>query len=853
MYLFKIKKHSLLWGAKLFLTFAILLLAMPFVNAQTVDVWLTQGDQSIQLLQQPSLSFGNNGNNSNTITVNENNTFQNLDGFGFALTQGSAQALLSLNAATRSALLNELFNPTTGNAVSIVRISIAASDLSNSVYSYNEVAGDVSMNNFSLAGPDQTYLIPVLQEVLTINPNIKVLATPWTAPTWMKTNGAWIGGSLNPQFYAAYANYFIKYLDAMSALGINIWAITPQNEPENPFNEPSMLMNSTEQKNFINNHLGPAIANSNYSTKILAFDHNCDNTAFPIDVLNNSIYVDGAAFHLYAGDISAMSTVRNATNKNVYFTEQYTDINGNFDGDFGWHMENVVIGSLRNWSKTVIEWNLATDTNFGPRTPGGCTECLGAVTVNNNGTFTRNVSFYIISQISKFVQPNAQRIETNDNVGPIENVAFKNPDGSKVLLAYNKSSGSQSIKVVFNGQSFVYNIPARSAATFIWSGGSNAPINAFSTIQAESYSSESGTQVENTTDVGGGQNVGFIDHNEYIAFNNVDFGNGAASVEVRVAKNSSNTATIEFRLGSTQGQLIGSIAYGSTGGWQNWQTKTTCISGVSGIHNLFLVFKGGTSLTNINWLKFNSVSSTPINSGATYRLVNQASGKVLDVDGVSLANGARIQQWDWSGTGGDNQKWIVESVGNNEYTFKAVHSNKVMDVVNVSTADGAEIQQWDWAGGNNQKWRIEDVGGGYFNIIAVHSNKALAVPNSSTSNGTKLVQETRNCDADNQRWEFILLSSSLVFNPTIIKKSSSTQEKISIYPNPVQSEMQILLPESQPTQVKVLDRYGNTVLIQRLQAQHNQVYLPPTLQKGLYILQFTSQDGSVIQKKIMVE
>ena len=199
----------------------------------------------------------------------------------------------------------------------------------------------------------------------------------------MKSNGTWIGGSLNPTYYSAYSQYFVKYLQEMDANGITIWGITPQNEPENPWNEPSMVMNSVQQTNFINDHLGPAIDTSGYSPKIIAFDHNCDNTSYPIDVLNNSSYVDGAAFHMYAGNISALSTVRNATGKNVYFTEQYTDVNGDFNGELGWHMENVVIGSLNNWSKCVLEWNLATDASHGPHTPGGCTECLGALTITN--------------------------------------------------------------------------------------------------------------------------------------------------------------------------------------------------------------------------------------------------------------------------------------------------------------------------------------------------------------------------------------------------------------------------------------------------------------------------------------
>lgn len=433
--------------------------------SQSVDVWLTKGDQTVRLEQQPSIVLENISADSPTISIDDNFNGQTIDGFGFMLTQGSAEVISGLDEDIQDTLLEELFNPVSGNGISVLRISIGASDLSNSVYTFNETDGDVSMDNFSLNGPDKIYLIPILKKILLINPNIKILATPWTPPTWMKNNNTWIGGRLETQYYAAYASYFVKYLEAMDEEGITIWAITPQNEPENGNNEPSLLMNSGEQKDFINNHLGPAIENSGFTPKIIAFDHNCDNTQYPIDVLNNSSFVDGAAFHLYAGDISALSTVRNQTGKNVYFTEQFTSSNGDFNNDFGFHMENVVIGSLKNWSKTVIEWNLATDINFGPRTPGGCSECLGGITINSNSSFTRNVSYYIVSQLSGFVQPGAIRLGSDDQ---ILNVAFKNPDDSRVLLVYNLNDSNREVDVNWGGNSFQYTIPARSAITFKW-------------------------------------------------------------------------------------------------------------------------------------------------------------------------------------------------------------------------------------------------------------------------------------------------------------------------------------------------------------------------------------------------
>jgi glucosylceramidase len=403
------------------------------------------------------------------VTVDPATTYQNIDGFGFCLTEGSAEVITSLNSTQQASLLSELFDTTNGLGISVLRIGIGATDLSSSDYSYDDVSGNASLTSFSLSGPDLTYLLPVLKKILAINPTIKILATPWSAPKWMKTNTSWVGGDLQASFYSTYANYFIKYFDAMKAQGINIWAITPQNEPENAGNEPSMLMNSTDETNFINLYLGPAMASNGYSgIKIIAYDHNCNDTTYPIDVCNNSTYVDGAAFHLYAGDISALTTVKNATGKNVYFTEQYTAGTGSFSGDFPWHIQNVVIGSLNNSAKAVLEWNLASNSSFGPRTSGGCSSCQGAITITGSATFTRNVSYYIIGQISKFVKAGAVRIKASTTTAGYLSCGFKNPDGTLAVMAFNNKSTSQVYKFLVGIQAFTYTIPANSAATFTW-------------------------------------------------------------------------------------------------------------------------------------------------------------------------------------------------------------------------------------------------------------------------------------------------------------------------------------------------------------------------------------------------
>lgn len=420
-------------------------------TAGLVNQYVTYGDKSAlfqQLSTTPSFTSGSNRNPN--VELIAGTTQQVMDGFGYTLTQGSAYVMMtSLSTAQRTALLTDLFDATNGIGISFIRIGIGATDLSTTVYTYNDLASgtDVSMSQFSLNGPDLTYLIPVLKEILAITPSIKIIATPWTAPAWMKTNNSLSNGSLKPEYHDAYALYFVKYLQAMQSHGIAIHAVTPQNEPEHCCNNPAMLMPSTEQTNFILK-LAPAITNAGFTTKIIAYDHNCDNTQYPIDVLNGPAgqYVDGAAFHLYAGSISALSTVHIATGKNVYFTEQYTGSNGSFLGDLGWHMQNVMIGGTNNWAKVALEWNLANDPNYGPHTDGGCTTCLGAVTVGS-GTFTKNVAYYIVAHLSKFVRPGAVHVSTSGTstlfaTGFVNN---SNNGSSKVLVVYNKRTARPDI------------------------------------------------------------------------------------------------------------------------------------------------------------------------------------------------------------------------------------------------------------------------------------------------------------------------------------------------------------------------------------------------------------------------
>lgn len=439
-----------------------------------MEFWLTDSAKKTFLLKQTSIISFEDDYIYPLIEVNETQKYQTIDGFGYTLTGGSAQSINKLNSQKRKELLQELFgNNENSIKISYLRISIGASDLNATSFTYNDLpAGqtDVSLSQFSLL-PDKDDLIPMLKEIIAINPHIKILATPWSPPTWMKNNNSFIGGSLKPEYYGVYAAYFVKYIQKMKEEGISISAITPQNEPLHPGNNPSMFMSAQQQATFIKEYLGPAFVTANLSTKIIIYDHNCDRPDYPMSILNDPIanaFIDGSAFHLYAGDISALTTVHNAfPNKNLYFTEQYTGTSGTFVGDFKWHMKNVIIGSMRNWSKVALEWNLANDANFGPHTLGGCTTCKGAITINSSDSYERNVSYYIIAHVSKFVPPGSVRIASTQK-GNINSIAFKTPEGKKVLILENDGDANEKYTIEYNQKLFSTSLDGGSVATFIW-------------------------------------------------------------------------------------------------------------------------------------------------------------------------------------------------------------------------------------------------------------------------------------------------------------------------------------------------------------------------------------------------
>ena len=439
-----------------------------------VTYWLTLGDQSVLLQKQNiSMSFDTRSNSYSFIDVDSSQTFQTVDGFGFTLTGGSAHVISQMDPNSKMSLLNELFGQgATSIGVSYLRLSIGSSDLNASVFSYDDLpAGqtDPNLDHFNF-GPDSTGLIGLLKQILLINPAIKIVAAPWSAPPWMKDNGSSAGGSLLSAYYKVYANYFVRYIQQMKLQGISIDAITPQNEPLNPNNNPSMVMQAGDQAIFIKNYLGPAFQASGITTKIIVYDHNCNRPDYPDSILSDSQanpFVNGSAFHLYEGSITALSQIHNLfPDKQLYFTEQYTASTGVFGGDLQWHINNVIIGSMRNWSRNALEWNLANDASYGPHTPGGCTTCKGALTITGS-SIQRNVAYYIIAHASKFIPAGSVRIASTVT-STLQTAAFVTPGGKKVMIVENNSASSQMFNIRYHEKWVTPTLPAGASATYVW-------------------------------------------------------------------------------------------------------------------------------------------------------------------------------------------------------------------------------------------------------------------------------------------------------------------------------------------------------------------------------------------------
>ncbi len=444
----------------------------------TAEVWLTTGDGNTRLAKSAIIPFEKpKPNPANLIEIDEDQTFQTILGFGASMTGSSAYVLTKhLNESQRKKVMQQLFSQEQGIGLSYLRMTIGASDFSSHNYSYNDPpAGvfDTTLQYFSIS-EDKDEVIPCIKEAFAINPELELMGSPWSAPAFMKTTSNMIRGKLKPGAELLLANYFVKYIKALEQENVKVNAITIQNEPEyEPEGYPGMLMTAEEQRDFIKNYLGPAFKDNNISTKIVVYDHNWDHPNYPLTILSDPDarpYVDGSAFHCYAGDVHNMSKVHDAhPDKNIYFTEcSGGGWSGSWQDNLMWNFKNLIIGNLRNWAVCVLQWNLALDEKNGP-TNGGCMDCRGVVTVRTDGSVEQNIEYYTLGHVSKFVRKGARRIFSTDLADKkLDNVAFMNPDGSNALVILNENDTSQRIHVKAKEGILAYDVPAYSVITIYW-------------------------------------------------------------------------------------------------------------------------------------------------------------------------------------------------------------------------------------------------------------------------------------------------------------------------------------------------------------------------------------------------
>ena len=446
-----------------------------------VKVWVTTADQTKLLAAQPDIAFAANAKGDTVVDVNENNQYQQMDGFGAAMTDSSAWLIYTqMPEAQRKDVMSKLFSRTDGIGVSVMRLPMGASDLVHGpAYTYDDMpAGqaDPDLAHFSI-DHDKAYIIPTLQDAFKLNPDLKIVANPWSPPAWMKDSDDLGRGTLKTQDYSAWAQYFVKFIQAYQAANVPIYAVTLQNEPHNePGSYPGMRLEPADEATLVKNYLAPAFKAAGIQTKIFVWDHNWNEPDYPITVLSDSAAgaaVDGTAFHCYAGNFMAQGVVHDAyPDKNLYETECSSFASLGFGEGFKSDMSDLMIGSIRYWAKMVIKWPFATNTTNGPNT-GGCATCLGFVTVDPSAPagFTYTHDYFSIGQVSKFVLPGAYRIASSGfQYHGFGTVAFKNPDGSKVLVASNPNGYPITVAVHWGDRAFSYSVPAQAAATFTWSG-----------------------------------------------------------------------------------------------------------------------------------------------------------------------------------------------------------------------------------------------------------------------------------------------------------------------------------------------------------------------------------------------
>jgi glucosylceramidase len=702
-------------------------------SGPTISAWITTPDRANLLTPGPTTTLGTGTAQSTTITVDPTQTYQSIDGFGASITDSSAALLSALPAGQRDSVMASLFSPTSGIGMSMLRQPLGSSDFTDGpFYTYDDLpAGqtDPTLAHFSIAH-DQARIIPLLKQAISLNPKLKVAVASWGQPAWMKDNGSLVGGHILPAYYQTYADYLLKSVQAYQAAGVPIYAMSVQNEPQNrtPLGYPGTDMPVAAETAIIND-LGPLLqANGLGNVKIMAFDHNWsehpNDTAsaaqlgedpepnYAGDILNSSAakWIAGDAFHCYYGDASAQTAIHNRfPTKDVWFTEcsgshdAGQPLSQFFSDTLNWQATNALVPALQNWSKSLLLWNLALDSSGNPHNQG-CGTCTGTIAIDGTD-ITYNAEYYLTGQLSRFVQPGAVHIGSN-NAGDLHNVAFKNPDGSYALLVSNIGGGTQTFGISTGGQSADYTLPPHALATFTWTPGTGGGDTTAPT--APTALAASGTTASSTT-------LKWAASTDNVGVTGYQIARGGAQVGTAGGTSFTDTGLSPSTAYSYTVKAVD--AAGNVSAASNTVSVTTAAGGGGG---------------------------GPVDSSKWYAVKNASSGKCVDDADGSTANGAAVQQWACV-AGSANQQWQFQPTDSGFY--KVVSRNAASAAWDVTggtgAGDGAKIQLWAYGSGTNQQWKpIAGANGSYSFTPRSNTNQCLDVTDVSPNDGARLQQWT---------------------------------------------------------------------------------------------------------------
>jgi glucosylceramidase len=757
----------------------------------SLQVWLTTADGSTNLAQQANITLGPVARGSVNVAVDDSRTYQTMSGFGAAFTDSSAYVMAQLKASNQSlynTMMNDLFNTSSGIGLAFWRIPMTSSDFTaaSSPWTSDDSQGPPNnlTQNFGLTSQDTGRVIPTIRDALAINPNLKLFASPWSPPAWMKSNNSMIcntgGGnaSLLSSDYQAWADYYVKWINAYQANGIPIWGITPQNEPLYcPTNYPGSSWDPAGEATWVHSNLKPSLANAGLSPTILGFDHNLDALYFPQQLETSVAAGDfaGMAWHCYDNNSepTQISAIHNQYGGDQYETECSSDTNPT--DIIPYTTASMALLTIQNWAKGVVLWNAALNSSNGPHL-GGCTSCVPVVTIDS-GTYTKRNNYYQIGQLSKFVPVGATHIASTVTAHGVITAGFKNANGQEELVATNPTAASITFEVTWNGQgSFSYSLPAKATVTFVGTVAA-APTTPTTPRSVQTYrivnhlsgkpigvlgaSTADGAKiVQWTHDSDPDQQWTLLDAgNGYYNIVNVNSGkalddtNGSTTNGTQMQQWTLNTGSFN------QQWLLASAGNG-------YYTLTNRTSGLAldlnagglGDGTAIQQWAGTSGNLNQQWQLVGTpraaAAATPT-AGGSYRIISQASGKPFGVAGASTADGAHIV-----GSADDaalDQAWTLADAGGGYFNIINGNSGKAVDDTGGSLVNGTQMQQYtiSGTGNSNQQWQITSLGNGYYKITNRTSGLVLDLTNGNTDDGTAIQQWASSSNNPNQSWQFV--------------------------------------------------------------------------------------------------